>query len=65
MNDPGPPRFDEVMTAELDETDEALDLVVHRYASGIIASAHTPLERGPVRCDQCETPGNRVYVKGP
>ena len=41
---------------------ERLSLVRHLDADGTMFAAHTPLDRGPIHCTFCETPGNRVYM---
>jgi hypothetical protein len=52
--------FDRV--AEIELGDRAFDCVVHLDADGQPYAFHSPLQRGPVSCSLCETPGTRVYV---
>ena len=55
------PRFYEVTSAG---TVYALaHVVVHKNADGEVFCFHSPLERSPVHCDLCETPGTRVYLE--
>ena len=62
MGELEPFRFDRIEAAR--EALEASDLVVtHRNANGDVYAFHSPLEDGPVRCEWCETPGNRVYLE--
>jgi hypothetical protein len=56
------PVFDEIVELEVDEASDVTSLVVHRNAKGVVYCCHSPLERGPLRCTLCETPGTRVYV---
>jgi len=58
------PRFDEVVQVELDDASR-IDLVLHSNAAGLLFAWHSPLERGPVHCELCETPGTRVYLRAP
>lgn len=54
------PIFDEVITAYVHGRDR--DIVMHRNAEVEVFAFHSPLERGPIRCEICETPGSRVYI---
>lgn len=54
------PRFDQFVPTVVDGHSKIM--VVHRDVDLEPYAWHSPLERGPVGCSLCETPGTRVYL---
>ena len=66
MNEPRLPTYDAIVPVTFDYAQGLAiqrDCVIHRNAAGEVYCFHSPLEHGPVHCDFCETPGNRVYLE--